>query len=233
MSDEFTIVQVIFLAAIAIFILLQLRRVLGRRTGNERQRDPFAARTSIGAPARPNDKDTPPPLTGKAPADETRTRIGTIAPEGSALNQALTEIQLADRSFDLDRFVGGARAAYRLLVEAFAAGDKAALKPLLSADVFASFCGVIDARAAKGESVEFKLLGIKDATITVAKLDGQQAEVTVTFESEITTATKNRDGAVVGGDPSTVVTVIDIWSFARDVKSKTPDWTLVATDTAD
>jgi predicted lipid-binding transport protein (Tim44 family) len=233
MGDEFPVIQVIFFAAIAIFILLQLRRVLGRRTGNERQRNPFAARTSIGAPARPNDKDTPPPLTGKAPAEETRTRIGTIAPEGSALNQALTEIQLADRSFDLDRFVGGARGAYRLLLEAFAAGDKPALQPLLSADVFASFCGVIDARAAKGETLEFKLLGIKDATITGGKLDGRQAEITVTFESEITTATKAGDGKVVAGDPSTVVTVIDVWTFARDVKSKAPDWILVATDTVD
>jgi predicted lipid-binding transport protein (Tim44 family) len=233
MGDDFPIIQVIFLAAIAIFILLQLRRVLGRRTGNERQRDPFAARTSIGAPARPNDKDTPPPLTGKAPADETRVRIGTIAPEGSALNQALTEIQLADRSFDLDRFLGGARVAYRLLVEAFAAGDKAALQPLLSPDVFGSFSAVIDGRAAKGESVEFKLLGIKDATISGGKLDGRQGEITVTFESEITTVTKNQNGAVVAGDPSTVVTVIDVWTFARDVKSKAPDWILVATDTVD
>jgi predicted lipid-binding transport protein (Tim44 family) len=232
MGEDFSVIQVLFLAALAIFILLQLRRVLGRRTGNERPRDPFAARSSAGVAGRPLDKEAPPPLGDRAPADDGSTRIGTVAPEGSALNQALTEIQLADRSFDLDRFIGGARAAYRLLVEAFARGDKAALKPLLSPDVFASFSSVIDGRAAKGETVELKLTGIKDATITAAKLDGRQAEITVSFESEVVTVTKNSDGAVIAGDPGTVVTVIDIWSFAREVKSKTPDWILVGTDTA-
>lgn len=225
--------QVIFLAALALFVILQLRRVLGRRTGQERQRDPFAARSSIGAPARPQDKEAPALAGERGAAEENRVRIGAVAPEGSALNQALTEIQLADRFFDLDRFLGGARSAYRLLVEAFAKGDKAALQPLLAQDVFGSFSGVIDGRTARGETQDFKLVGIKAATITAAKLENTLAEITVSFESEITTATKDKAGAVIGGDPSTVVTVIDIWTFARDVKAKTPDWTLIATDTAD
>lgn len=233
MGDEFTVIQLIFLVALALFIYFQLRRVLGRRTGNERQRDPFAARTGLGAPGRANETDAPPPLVGRAGSDDARTRIGAIAPEGSELNQALTEIQLADRGFDPDRFLSGARAAYRMLTEAFAAGDKATLKPLVAEDVFESFAAVIEGRAGRGETVEFKLLGIKDATITSAKLDGKSAEITVTFESEISTATKDGEGRVVAGDPSTVVTVIDIWTFARDVKSKSPDWILIATDTAE
>lgn len=233
MGDEFTAIQVIFLAALALFIFFQLRRVLGRRTGNERQRDPFAARTGLGAPGRAGEADVPPPLTGRSAADETKTRIGAIAPEGSALNQALTEIQLADRTFDLDRFLSGGRAAYRMLTEAFAAGDKAALKPLLAGDVFESFSSVIDGRASRGETVDFKLISIKDAAITAAKLDGKEAEITVSFESEISTVTKDSEGRIIAGDPSTVVTVIDIWTFARDVKSKAPDWLLVATDTTD
>ncbi|MFO1186896.1 MAG: Tim44/TimA family putative adaptor protein [Alphaproteobacteria bacterium] len=233
MGDEFTAIQVLFLAGLAVFIFFQLRRVLGRRTGNERQRDPFAARTGLGTPGRAGEADTPPPLTGRANPEDTKTRIGAIAPEGSELNQALTEIQLADRSFDLDRFLSGARAAYRVLAEAFAAGDKATLKPLLSDEVFQSFSAVIDGRAGRGEAVDFKLLGVKDATITAAKLEGKQAEITVSFESEISTATKDKEGRIIAGDPSTVVTVIDIWTFSRDVKSKSPDWALVATDTAE
>lgn len=233
MGEDFSVIQVIFIAALAIFILLQLRRVLGRRTGNERQRDPFAARSSVGPAGRPQGKDAAPPLTDRAPVDDGPSNIGTVAPAGSALNQALTEIQLADRSFEVERFLGGARSAYRMLVEAFGRGDKAALQPLVAPDVLASFSSVIDGRAARGETVDFKLVGIKDATITAAKLEGRQAEITVSFEAEIMSVTKNSDGAVIAGDPGTLVTVIDIWSFARDVKSKAPDWMLIGTDTSD
>lgn len=231
MNGDFSLIQVIFIAALAIFILLQLRRVLGRRTGNERQRDPFAARSSVGLGSGPKD-ETPPPLADRT-IEEGRAPTVTAPAKGSALEQVLTEIALADRSFEMDRFLGGARAAYRMLVEAFARGDKAALKPYVSPDVFASFSAVIDERAAQQETLDFKLVGIKDASITAAKLEGQHAEVTVSFESEVTSITKNADGAVIAGDPGTVATVIDIWTFARDVKSKSPDWTLVATDTVE
>jgi predicted lipid-binding transport protein (Tim44 family) len=235
MGEGYNLIEIVFLASIAIFLLLRLRQILGRRTGNERRRDPFAAREQV---ASPNAKDkVAAPLAGPAdraaPTDESRTKIGQVAPEGSALNQGLTAIQAADRQFDVDRFTSGARAAYEIIVDAFAKGDKTALRPLLSDEVFAHFSTAIDGRARRGETMDFKLVAIKDARITQAKLDGKQAEITVTFETEIITATKNDAGAIVSGDPSTVVTVIDIWSFARDVKAKGPDWILSSTDTAE
>ena len=236
MGEDFQLIEIVFLAAIAIFVLLRLRQILGRRTGNERRRDPFAAREQVTTPATAKDKSgqAVPKTADRGPAsDEKRARIGSIAPEGSALNQALTEIQLADRQFDIDRFVSGARAAYQIIVEAFAKGDKSALRPLLSDEVFAHFSSSIDGRARRGETMEFELVGVKEARITGAKLDARQAEITLTFATEIVTATKNGSGAVVSGDPSTVVNVIDIWTFSRDVKSKGPDWILSGTDTSD
>ena len=236
MGDDFQLIEIVFLAAIAVFVLLRLRQILGRRTGNERRRDPFAAREQVTAPVHAKDKaGQAAPLAPERiqPADEKRARIGSIAPEGTALNHALTDIQAADRQFDVDRFVGGARSAYDMIVKAYAKGDKAALRPLLSDEVFTHFSAAIDGRARRGENVDFELVSIRDARITAARLDGRQAEITVTFETEIVTATKNADGAVVAGDPTTVVNVIDIWSFARDVKAKTPDWLLTGTDTSD
>jgi predicted lipid-binding transport protein (Tim44 family) len=233
MGEDFQLIEIVFLAAIAVFVLLRLRQILGRRTGNERRRDPFAAREQVATPASAKDKTKAPAIERGAGPDDKRARIGSIAPEGSALNQALTEIQLADRQFDIDRFVSGARTAYRMIVEAFAKGDKAALKPLLGEEVLAHFSAAIDGRARRGETMEFELVGVKEARITGARLDGRQAEITVSFTSEIVTVTKNSAGAVISGDPTTVVNVIDIWTFSRDVKSKSPDWLLCGTDTAE
>jgi len=235
MGEDFHLIEIVFMAAIAVFLGLRLRQMLGRRTGNERRRDPFAAREQV---ASPNGKQKrAEALVGTADRtgskDEKGSRIGQVAPEGSALNKALTDIQSADRQFDVDRFVAGAKSAYQMIVEAFNQGDKDALKPLITEEVFAHFMTALDGRARRGEVVEFKLVGVKDARITGAKLEGRQAEITVTFESEIITSTKNKDGAVISGDPSTVVNVIDIWSFSRDVKARGPDWILCSTDTSE
>lgn len=235
MGEDYHLIEILFMAAIAVFLGLWLRQVLGRKTGNERRRDPFAAREQVAAPSA-KEKGAEAlvgPRARTGTKDEKGSRIGSIAPEGSALNKALTDIQGADRQFDVDRFVAGAKSAYQMIVEAFSSGDKDALKPLLTDEVYAHFVTAIDGRARRGETVEFKFVGVKDARITGAKLEGRHAEVTVTFETEIITSTKNKDGAVVSGDPSTVVNVIDIWTFSRDVKTKGPDWILSSTDTAE
>lgn len=235
MGEDYQILEIIFLAAIAVFVLLRLRSVLGRRTGHERRRDSVAARESMPSSSQSNDNSVN--GAGQAAEDSageaSSSRIDSVAPQGSALNQTLTEIQLADRQFDIDGFIGGARAAYQIIVEAYGKGDKAALKPLLSDSVFNSFGAAIDERSAADQTMEFELVGIKEAQITAAKLEDRQVEVTVSFETEIVTSVKSADGEIVSGDPTTVVTVIDVWSFARDVKAKTPDWLLVDTDTVE
>jgi predicted lipid-binding transport protein (Tim44 family) len=234
MGDNFQLIEIIFFAAIAVFTVLRLSQILGRRTGNERRRDPFAAREQVTTPSNAKGKTGAAPAPKSAsPADEKRARIGSIAPEGSELNQALTRIQLADRQFDVDRFVAGARSAYQMVVEAFSKGDKDTLKPLLSDEVYAHFATAIDGRTRRGEAVSFELVSIKESRITAAKLEGRLAEITVTFETAIVTSTKDRNGAVISGDPSTIVNVIDIWAFTRDVKTRTPDWILASTDTAE
>ncbi len=236
MGEDYHLIEIVFMAAVAVFLGLWLRQVLGRRTGNERRRDPFAAREQVASPSAKEKKGAEAlvgPRERTATKDEKGSRIGQVAPEGSALNKALTDIQSADRQFDVDRFVAGAKSAYQMIVEAFSSGDKDTLKPLLTDEVYAHFVTAIDGRARRGETIEFKFVGVKDARITGAKLEGRQAEITVTFETEIMTSTKNESGEVVSGDPSTVVNVIDIWTFSRDIKAKGPDWILSSTDTAE
>ena len=163
------------------------------------------------------------------PYEEKISSIDEFAKPGSPLAQALTEIQLEDSSFDPGAFVSGANAAYEMIISAFAAGDKKALKPLLSEDVFSSFAGVVDGRKAAKESIEQTFIGINSTNIDKAAVTGKIAEITIKFVSELISVTKNADGAVIQGDPNHVFKVTDIWTFSRDTTSKDPNWRVSAT----
>ena len=184
----------IIAATVAAVLLFRLYSVLGRRTGHE----------------------PPPPETRGALAAPDRQ---TAAPApGDPLARGLMEVQLADRNFDKVHFLKGARTAYELVQKAFAAGDREALRPLLSPDVFHAFDGAITARS--GPSAE-SLGGITDARITGAELHGDSAEVTVAFRAQFV-------GAPASGSQAQR-DVSDVWTFARRIGASDPNWTLIAT----
>ncbi len=236
----FDVTTILFLV-LAVVIFLRLRSVLGRRTGHERPPfDPYASRereNGAGAPATADDNviqlpgQTAPQGSG-APAASAAT-LDKVAPEGSALNDALRQILSADRSFDPQGFLQGARAAYEMIVTAFAAGDRKTLKNLLSRDVYEGFVAAISDRESRGETIESTFVGIDKADIVEAALKGSTAQVTVRFRSELISATRDRDGAIVDGDPNAVSDVTDIWTFARDTTSRDPNWRLVATESVE
>jgi predicted lipid-binding transport protein (Tim44 family) len=238
MNGFVDIYTIIFLV-IAVIIFLRLRSVLGRRTGNERQPfDPFSRRQAPGATGDDNviglPRRTAARETGAAEiATTAEERIKTIAPAGSTLNEALLTVARADRSFDPEAFLGGARAAYEMIVTAFAEGDRKTLKQLLSREVYDGFVSAITQREARGEKIDFKFVGIDKAEITAASLKGSLAQMTVRFLSKLVSATRDKDGQVVDGDPAHVGDVTDIWTFARDVTSRDPNWKLVATESVD
>ncbi|SDU43578.1 Tim44/TimA family putative adaptor protein [Stappia sp. ES.058] len=240
MGHMFDVTTIIFLV-LAVVIFLRLRSVLGKRTGHERPPfDPYSARDreSDAAEASTRADDNIIPLPGQGPssapsqASEAAT-LETVAPEGTALNEALRKILSADRSFDPKTFVEGARAAYEMIVTAFAAGDRKTLKNLLSKDVYDGFVAAISDRESRGETIESTFVGIDKADIVEAAMKGDTAQVTVKFRSELISATRDRDGAIVDGDPNAVSDVTDIWTFARDTTSRDPNWKLVATESVD
>lgn len=229
----FDIYTIIFLA-LAVFIFLRLRNVLGQRTGRERPPyDPYSRRD---APAPAGDKviSLPPRKTEPAarPAEtaEPGERWKGIAEKGSAVAGGLDAIAAVDTSFDAQHFVTGARAAYEMIVGAFASGDRKSLKGLLSREVFDGFDSAIRDRELKGQTVESKFVSLDTAEIIGAELRGNSAQVTVRFVSQLITATRDRSGAVVDGNPDKVTDVTDVWTFARDVTSRDPNWKLVATE---
>jgi predicted lipid-binding transport protein (Tim44 family) len=233
MGDGVQFLDIIIFAAIAVFLGLRLRGVLGRRTGNERQqRDPFKrpvpeSRDETDRDKTGRDKVIPLPDRNRTPTAEPAP-ADIAKPEAGGL-PGLAQIRAADPSFDPQGFLGGARAAFEMIVGAFAAGDAAALKPLLSDEVFENFNGAIKARAKAKETLETTLVGISSAEIVEAELQGRSALVTVKFVSEQINVTKDAEGRIVDGDPATVAAITDIWTFARNTRARDPNWTLVAT----
>jgi predicted lipid-binding transport protein (Tim44 family) len=222
------ITSVVFLV-IAVAIFWKLRSVLGTRSGSEK---PPADRF---LPPKPGNPDNVVPLAPpySPPISSTPIVTDSTVPDAmpsSALDEALRMIAQADRGFDQTHFLTGAKAAYEMIVTAFAGADRRTLKPLLSREVYDSFVGAIDERERLGHLVETKFVGIDRAEIIEARLKGGIAEVTVRFSSQLITATVDRDGTVVEGDANRVTDVVDIWTFAREVTSSDPNWRLVSTD---
>lgn len=236
MNGTFDILTLLFLV-LAVVIFLRLRSVLGRRTGNERPRlDPYSAQDANGKPARDNIVTLPRGEPARPPEgldDATfARRLKDIAPANSDIAQKLQAIAQQDRSFDPKHFMQGARAAYEMIVTAFAQGDRKTLRQLLSREVYDSFSSALDERERAGEIVDFRFVGIGKAEITDAELLGRAAHITVKFISELITATRNKAGEVVEGDASKIREVTDIWTFAREVTARDPNWRLVATGAA-
>ncbi len=231
--EELQYLDIIFFALLAVFLIFQLWTVLGRRTGHEEQpRDPLRRDKQDQSP-RSDDNVVPLPGRASDNQQDSRTFSQGAANYSGALAQALTDIELADRTFLPDEFLAGARGAYELIVTGFANGDKTTLKPLLSGDVFDQFESVIDSREQAGQIVESSFVGIRSADISGAALTGSTAEISVKFVSELVSVTKDSDGAVIEGDPNQVREVRDVWTFAREVGSRNPNWVLIATSADD
>ena len=206
-------------AMVACFVLIRLFMVLGRRTGNERE--PPQPYQRVGG-ATTDEKSVAPLAERLAPG------ITTAAP-ADPLTQVLADIKKADKSFDADHFLSGARHAYEMILTAFAAGNRQELRALLSDEVYGAFDGVIKGREDRKEKVNFNFVGVKEARISHAALKGRLAEITVTFNAQYVSATLNAAGAVIDGDANAVRDAHDIWTFSRDVRASDPNWTLVAT----
>lgn len=237
MHDVFDIYTIIFLA-LAVFIFLRLRSVLGQRTGRERPPyDPYSGRDGvrpatekvISLPNRTAEAQTSKPA-DISPAPPVADRWKGVAAAGSPVATGLDAIVAADPKFDAKHFVAGARAAYEMIVTAFAEGDRRALKDLLSRDVYEGFDTAIADREKKGNKVETRFVAIDTADIAGADLRGKVAQVTIRFVSQLVSVTRDAQGVVVEGNADKVTDVTDVWTFARDVSSRDPNWKLVATE---
>jgi len=243
----FDIYTIIFLA-LAVFIFIRLRSVLGQRTGRERPPyDPYSRRDPAKAPAGPSDKvvnfpgaaepaNLPEPVepvdAAAEPDEPAPARWAGVAEVGSAVANGLDAIAAQEHGFNVQHFLSGARAAYEMIVVAFANGDRSTLKELLAREVFDGFSTAIAEREQRGEKMETQFVGIEKADITEAGVKGRTAQITVRFLSQLISATRDRNGQVIDGDAELVIDVTDVWTFSRDLGARDPNWKLVATEAA-
>lgn len=214
------ILQLLVLAAIAIFLIVRLRSVLGTREGFEK---PPIPKQSEG----PVDRRGLEVIDGGVDHD-----INDNAPEGSETAKALAEMKRVDPSFNVTEFLQGARGAYEMILMAFERGDLSDVTPFMSEDVFEAFSGVVDQRQAEGLTIEAQFVGISDLGLNEATLDAdtKEAELTVRFTGEMTWQVRDNAGDVIEGNDTEIKRQKDVWTFARVMGSDNPNWRLVATD---
>ena len=235
--------DIILIGLVAVFLILRLRSVLGKRTGNERPpaRDPFtppappSATPRLGdAPANQGNDNVVPLPTANAPAP--RPSLATSGPGGiratvmPSAAAGVAAIRAADPSFEPIGFTAGARAAFTAIVEAVAKGDTSTLRPLLDGPTFASFEAAIRGRVERKEKAETTLIGFEASDVSGAEMQGTNASVTVRFVSEQINVVRNAESQIVDGNPNEVQKVIDLWTFRRDTKSSDPNWLLIKTE---
>lgn len=229
MNEGIQFFDIILLAMIAGFVILRLRSVLGRRTGNEQPpKDAFGRRDRRAEAVDDKVVELPDRRADDRPAADPTVQAAP-KPAATSLEAGVTQIQVADRNFDPDQFVTGARGAFETIVEAFARGDTGTLRSLLSNEVLEGFKAAIAEREAAGHVLETTVVGIKSAELIEAYMNGRTAFATVSFVSEQINVTRDADGNVVEGDDNRVTDVPDIWTFARNTRSRDPNWTLVET----
>ncbi|MGE7370509.1 Tim44/TimA family putative adaptor protein [Neorhizobium sp. NPDC001467] len=221
----------LFFLVAAVLIFLQLRSVLGRRTGHEKPPvDPFSAREAAKPVAAEDDRVVTLPKRDQMDEDQRWADVDAVAKPGTDLNAALRDLIQTDQAFKPKEFIKGAGMAYEMIVMAFADGDRKTLKGLLSKEVYEGFDAAISDREARGETVKSSFVGIDKAEIVGVALKNSEAQITVRIVSHLISATYDKAGTVIDGEADTVAEVTDIWTFARDVRSRDPNWKLIATE---
>jgi predicted lipid-binding transport protein (Tim44 family) len=244
--DIVTIIAIVVL----IVAVLRFRSILGQRTTDDEERIDRKLRAKQEAEAQRQraeaagkvvtlpqrqaaaDGSPPPPAVPAATAD-VEARYQSVAGGNVAIRNGLIAINKTDPTFDPDHFMAGAKQAYEMIVMAFAEGNRRILKDLLSPDVFERFAGAIADREGRSEQMDQSFVGINKAEIMEAEIRQGTAEITVKFVSQLISAVRDRSGKIVSGDPQRITDVTDVWTFARDLRSRNPNWRLIATQSAE
>jgi predicted lipid-binding transport protein (Tim44 family) len=239
MQESFDITTLIFIV-LAVFVIWRLRSVLGQKTGSEQP--PFDPMSRRDAPLRPGNAPAEPDhnvvrlpgANGARPAAEVppAERWKGIAEPGTPIAEALDGIVRLEPAFNPTEFLEGAKGAYEMIVTAFAQGDRKSLKNLLSRDVYEGFERAIVDRDKRGEKAETTFVSIDRADLVGVEVRNRVAQVTIRFLSKLITVTRDAQGNVVDGSPEAVVDVTDVWTFARTLGTRDPNWQLVATEAA-
>ena len=214
-------IELIILFAIAAFVLFRLKSVIGTRTGHEAPPD-YLTRDRATHAAHPDQAEE---------AEDDADDAGLSRPVPENARAALAAMREAEPGFSLGVVVEGARGAYEVILMAYESGDRDTLRDLLDDDVYDAFEGVITEREAAGLRVDARFIGVRDLRLENASFDPEtgEGELTLRFVGELVTAVHDAEGRVVEGDPSEVRRQTNVWTFARRMGARNPNWLLSAT----
>ncbi len=215
-------IQILILAGIALFLILRLRSVLGTRDGFEKPPG------GLPAPSTPPRRDRSfEVIEGGGPDPDIADLVDVEGPAG----KALTAMKRVDPSFNVHEFTHGARQAYEMLVMAYENGDLDTLREFLSPEVYAPFAEAIEARKAKGYTVQADFVGVREVSLVDAHFDtaSNEADISIRFLGELTSVVRDPEGVIVEGDPKEIKQQRDVWTFSRDMASDNPNWLLTGT----
>jgi len=216
MGNNDALIEIIILAVVAGFLILRLRSVLGKRHGHERQRYEESENYSPKTNSEEGNNVTPFP-----------TRVDARPPSAGA---EVIKIHSLDPNFSEDEFLGGAQEAFRMILAAYGGSDRETLRALASDEIYEELDEAITGREDRGETLDATLIGVQSASIDQVETVGSIARVTVRFESEQTNITRNSEGQPIDGAPNQVETIIDLWTFERDMSNDDPNWKLIETE---
>lgn len=199
--------NIVLVALLVLYWVLLSKVLLGNRIGTQQRQNDDKAKQ------------------GNAPVNQRGDCI-----EGSSISAAaISVVREVDRNFDAVAFLVGAESAYEMILQAYAQGDVETLKRFVGQDVFNVFEHAIEARCDRHETLFLTFIGMRKAAIVNALKKGNVIEIGVHFIADVVTATHLADGTVIAGDAMQIVEVVDGWTFAREVSSRSLDWKLVAT----
>jgi predicted lipid-binding transport protein (Tim44 family) len=240
--DDFLDLPTLIAIVVAVFVLFRLRSVLGTRTGNERppidrsqssKVESKAEADDTVVPIRPRPAAAAPDLDDERRARKVEAEIDQFSRGNVDLAEGLKAVVAVDNSFTPKSFLEGAKGAYEMIITAYAEGDRQTLKNLLEKDVFEGFQRAIADREAAGHKVDFTFVGLPKIEISQAEYDRKNVLVTVRFHAEVVSATRNGDGELVEGNADQVQMIADEWTFARNPKSRDPNWKVITTSQLD
>ncbi|MBT6314417.1 MAG: Tim44 domain-containing protein [Alphaproteobacteria bacterium] len=226
MGSDSALIEVIILAVVAGFLILRLRSVLGKRHGEERPRYKDADRY-VGTRPKPDDAAS----TNDSAADNVTPFPGVQRPSMDAAPPfgPAAKLHALDPEFNADEFLGGAREAFAIILSAYASGDRDTLRSLAHDDVYEPMEAAITDRESRGETLDATVIAIQTAGIDDVEVEGSIARVTVRLKSEQTNVLRNADGQPIDGAPNQVETIVDLWTYERDMHSDDPNWLLIET----
>ncbi|MGH6632882.1 Tim44/TimA family putative adaptor protein [Sphingopyxis sp.] len=219
-----TAFSIVLLAMIAAFLGMRLYSVLGKRTGHEQE--PVLPRERTAASPVRLDENDGSQAAGSAPADTSGLVYEPAAEAG------LRQLLATDRNFDAGRFMEGAEAAYRMILEAYWKGNRDTLRDLCDDDSYEAFADAITAREARGEKLDNRLIGIDSAKITAIEMSRGEARITVRYHADISAVTRDADGKLIAGSMSDASQTDDLWTFRRQIGSNDPNWVLDEAESA-